>query len=604
MSASSATTPDGGTPMLALDHLSVTFRSDAGPVHAVREVSFDVAPGEIVAVVGESGSGKSVSSRALLGLLPGTATVGGLARLDGVELTGLGGESMRRIRGDRIAMIFQEPATSLDPVRTVGWQVMEALRAHRRMSRRAAHQRAVELLDLVGIPDPERRVHSYPHQLSGGQKQRVMIAIAISCEPELIIADEPTTALDVTVQAAILDLLRGLRDRLGTGIVLITHNMGVVADLADRVVVMYRGQVVEQAPVAQLFAAPAHPYTQRLLAAVPYLGQGRSGIDAGAAPTSPAGTTTPDSLAGAGHEAPAARVTSFTGSGGTGREAASSSGTPALEVRDLVVEFPGRLGSPRVRAVEGVSLTIAPGRVLGLVGESGSGKTTVGRTVVGLVPATSGSIDVFGTDLRTASPHTLRDLRRRFGFVFQDPAASLNPRASVGACIAEPLSVHKVGTDASRHKRVAELLEAVELPAAFAKRYPHELSGGQRQRVSLARALVLGPDLLIADEPTSALDVSVQATVLHLFQELQREMGFACLFISHDLAVVDIVAHDVAVMSLGKLVEVGTTAEVLSAPQHPYTRALLAAVPVPDPAAQRERREVRAALLAAGSVAS
>ncbi|OIQ82870.1 oligopeptide transport ATP-binding protein OppF [mine drainage metagenome] len=257
-----------------------------------------------------------------------------------------------------------------------------------------------------------------------------------------------------------------------------------------------------------------------------------------------------------------------------------------------------------MRAVDGVSLTIAPGRVLGLVGESGSGKTTVGRTVVGLVPATSGSIDVFGTDLLTASPHTLRDLRRRFGFVFQDPAASLNPRASVGACIAEPLSVHKVGTDASRHKRVAELLEAVELPAAFAKRYPHELSGGQRQRVSLARALVLGPDLLIADEPTSALDVSVQATVLHLFQELQREMGFACLFISHDLAVVDIVAHDVAVMSLGQLVEVGTTAEVLSAPRHPYTRALLAAVPVPDPAAQRERREERAALLAAGSVAS
>jgi ABC-type glutathione transport system ATPase component len=598
MSASSAITPGTGAPMLALDHLSVTFRSDAGPVHAVREVSFDVAPGEIVAVVGESGSGKSVSSRALLGLLPGTASVGGSARMDGVELTTLGGESMRRVRGDRIAMIFQEPATSLDPVRTVGWQVMEALRAHRRMSRRAAHRRAVELLDLVGIPDPERRIHSYPHQMSGGQKQRVMIAIAISCEPELIIADEPTTALDVTVQAAILDLLRGLRDRLGTAIVLITHNMGVVADLADRVVVMYRGQVVEQAPVAQLFAAPAHPYTQRLLAAVPYLGQGRSGQSI-AAPDDGSDGTGSSTGAGAGP-----RATQVTAAGEVSREPAPTTDTPALAVRDLVVEFPGRLGSPRVRAVDGVSLTIAPGRVLGLVGESGSGKTTVGRTVVGLVPATSGSIDVFGTDLRTASAHTLRDLRRRFGFVFQDPAASLNPRASVGACIAEPLSVHKVGTDASRHKRVAELLEAVELPAAFAKRYPHELSGGQRQRVSLARALVLGPDLLIADEPTSALDVSVQATVLHLFQELQREMGFACLFISHDLAVVDIVAHDVAVMSLGRLVEVGTTAEVLSAPQHAYTRALLAAVPVPDPAAQRERREVRAALLAAGSVAS
>ena len=598
MSASSATTPGTGAPMLALDHLSVTFRSDAGPVHAVREVSFDVAPGEIVAVVGESGSGKSVSSRALLGLLPGTASVGGSARMDGVELTTLGGESMRRVRGDRIAMIFQEPATSLDPVRTVGWQVMEALRSHRRMSRHAAHRRAVELLDLVGIPDPERRVHSYPHQMSGGQKQRVMIAIAISCEPELIIADEPTTALDVTVQAAILDLLRGLRDRLGTAIVLITHNMGVVADLADRVVVMYRGQVVEQAPVAQLFAAPAHPYTQRLLAAVPYLGQGRSGR-----PTAEPGDDS-DGTGSSSGAGPGARPVQVTSAGEVSRAPAPPTGTPALAVRDLVVEFPGRLGSPRVRAVDGVSLTIAPGRVLGLVGESGSGKTTVGRSVVGLVPATSGSIEVFGTDLRTASPHTLRDLRRRFGFVFQDPAASLNPRASVGACIAEPLSVHKVGTDASRHKRVAELLEAVELPAAFAKRYPHELSGGQRQRVSLARALVLGPDLLIADEPTSALDVSVQATVLHLFQELQREMGFACLFISHDLAVVDIVAHDVAVMSLGRLVEVGTTAEVLSAPQHAYTRALLAAVPVPDPAAQRERREVRAALLAAGSVSS
>jgi peptide/nickel transport system ATP-binding protein len=570
MSAATEVTPSAA-PMLKLDRLSVTFRSDAGPVRAVHEVSFEVSPGEIVAVVGESGSGKSVSSRALLDLLPGTATVDGSAQLDGVELTRLRGEPMRRIRGNRIAMIFQEPATSLDPVRTVGWQVIEALRAHRRMSRRAAHDRTVELFELVGIPDPERRVHFYPHQMSGGQKQRVMIAIAIACEPELIIADEPTTALDVTVQAAILDLLRDLRDRLGTAIVLITHNMGVVADLADRVVVMYRGEVVEQAPVAQLFAAPVHPYTRRLLAAVPYLGQGRSSASAPTdeAPLVPLPGTPPQ--------------------------------VPALAVHDLVVEFHGRLGSPRVRAVDGVSLTIAPGRVLGLVGESGSGKTTVGRTVVGLVPATSGGIEVFGTDLRTASPHTLRELRRRFGFVFQDPAASLNPRASVGACIAEPLSVHGVGTDASRRKRVTELLEAVELPAAFAKRYPHELSGGQRQRVSLARALVLGPDLLIADEPTSALDVSVQATVLALFQQLQQEMGFACLFISHDLAVVDLVAHDVAVMSAGRLVEVGTTAAVLSAPQHPYTQALLAAVPVPDPAEQQVRRRTRARLLAEGS---
>ena len=558
-------------PLLAIDRLSVTFRSDAGPVPAVRAVSFTVAPGEIVAVVGESGSGKSVSSRALLGLLPDTATVGGSAQLDGVELTVLRGESMRRVRGGRIAMIFQEPATSLDPVRTVGWQITESLRAHRTMSRRAAHARAIELLELVGIPDAATRVRSYPHQMSGGQKQRVMIAIAIACEPEVIIADEPTTALDVTVQAAILELLRALRDRLGTAIVLITHNMGVVADLADRVVVMYRGEIVEQAPVAQLFAAPAHPYTRRLLAAVPHLGQGRSRGSAPSADPSPAGAA--DAQDGTG---PAA--------------------VPALAVRDLAVEFAGRLGSPRVRAVDGVSFQIPPGRVLGLVGESGSGKTTVGRATVGLVPAAGGSIEVFGVDLRTAGPTQLRALRKRFGFVFQDPAASLNPRASVGACIAEPLLVHRVGTESSRRQRVTELLEAVELPASYAKRFPHELSGGQRQRVSLARALVLGPDLLIADEPTSALDVSVQATVLALFQQLQQEMGFACLFISHDLAVVDLVAHDVAVMRLGRLVEVGTTAAVLSAPQHPYTRALLAAVPVPDPVEQQARRRARAAI--------
>ncbi|RYV52954.1 ABC transporter ATP-binding protein [Pengzhenrongella frigida] len=566
-------------PVLAFDRLSVTFASDAGPVRAVREVSFTVAPGEIVAVVGESGSGKSVSSRALLGLLPGTATVAGSAQLDGVELTGLRGESMRKVRGDRIAMIFQEPATSLDPVRTVGWQVVQALRVHRPMSRRAARARAVELLELVGIPDAASRIHSYPHQLSGGQKQRVMIAIAIACEPEVIIADEPTTALDVTVQAAILELLRDLRDRLGTAIVLITHNMGVVADLADRVVVMYRGEVVEEASVAQIFAAPAHPYTRRLLAAVPHLGQGRS-LSADPGPAAVAAAPGP------------AVVTSV-----PGPPVVVPPSIPALAVRDLVVEFAGRLGAPRLRAVDGVSFTIAPGQVLGLVGESGSGKTTVGRTTVGLVPAVSGSIEVFGTDLRTASPRVLRDLRRRFGFVFQDPSASLNPRSSVGAAISEPLSVHAVGSDASRRRRVAELLEAVELPASFARRFPHELSGGQRQRVSLARALVLGPDLLIADEPTSALDVSVQATVLALFQQLQTEMGFACLFISHDLAVIDLVAHDVAVMRTGRLVEVGTTAAVLNAPQHAYTRALLAAVPVPDPAEQADRRRRRADLV-------
>ena len=576
-----ATTRSGSAErMLRLDHLSVSFASDAGTVRAVRDAGFEVRPGEIVAIVGESGSGKTVASRALLGLLPDTATVTGSATLDGEELTALRGEALRRIRGRRIAMVFQEPATSLDPVRTVGWQVCEALQAHAHLSRRAAKARAVELLELVGIPDAARRVKSYPHQLSGGQKQRVMIAIAIACDPEIIVADEPTTALDVTVQAAILDLLRDLRDRLGTAIVLITHNMGVVADLADRVVVMYQGQVVEQAPVAQLFATPAHPYTQRLLAAVPHLGQGRSA-----------------ELAGTG----VAEIRDRPGDAASSKpsEAHGESGPTRLmmNVHNLVVDFPGHLGSPSVRAVDDVSFSIAAGSVLGLVGESGSGKTTVGRCAVGLVDATAGQVEVFGTDLASASPQTMRNLRRRFGFVFQDPASSLNPRASVGACISEPLRVHKIGSETSRRARVQELLDAVELPYTYASRYPHELSGGQRQRVSLARALVLGPDLLVADEPTSALDVSVQATVLNLFRDLQHEMGFACLFISHDLAVVDLVAHDVAVMSEGRLVEMGTTAEVLGRPQHPYTRALLAAVPVPDPAEQAVRRAARALLL-------
>jgi len=589
MSADVVAGPGQAERALRLDRLSVSFASDAGTVRAVREAGFEVRPGEIVAVVGESGSGKTVTSRALLGLLPSTATVTGSATLDGEELISLHGEAMRQVRGRRIAMIFQEPATSLDPVRTVGWQVCEALHAHTKIARRAAKARAVELFELVGIPDAAKRVRSYPHQLSGGQKQRVMIAIAIACDPEIIVADEPTTALDVTVQAAILDLLRDLRDRLGTAIVLITHNMGVVADLADRVVVMYQGRVVEEAPVAQLFAAPAHPYTRRLLAAVPHLGQGRSAEVDGAAAAKGAAT-------------PSAEIHDRTATGpvvaASSPVGARSAAGPALDVQNLVVDFPGHLGSPNVRAVDDVSFSIAAGSVLGLVGESGSGKTTVGRCAVGLVPAAQGRIEVFGTDLAHASAGTMRDLRRRFGFVFQDPASSLNPRASVGACISEPLRVHKIGSDASRRARVIELLDAVELPAAYAGRYPHELSGGQRQRVSLARALVLGPDLLVADEPTSALDVSVQATVLDLFRDLQQEMGFACLFISHDLAVVDLVAHDVAVMCNGKLVEVGTTAEVLGHAQHPYTRALLAAVPVPDPAEQAVRREARAHLRA------
>ena len=540
---------------LSLRDLQVSFRTDAAPVRAVRGVGLDVAPGEVVAIVGESGSGKSVTSRAVLGLLPSTAEVSGSAVLgtggSEQELIGLTAGQLRPMRGDRVSMVFQEPSTALNPVYTVGWQIIEGLRAHGDLSKSAARARAIELLDLVGMPDPEQRVDYYPHQLSGGQKQRVVIAMAIACDPEVIIADEPTTALDVTVQASILELLLSLRERLGTAIVLITHNMGVVADMADRVIVMYRGAVVEEAPVQQLFATPEHPYTQALLDAVPHLGRQ------------------------------------------DGPEPVADDVPVVLDVEDLVVEFAGRIGQPAFRAVDGVSLTVRRGEVLGLVGESGSGKSTIGRTTVGLQKPTSGTVTVSGTEISGLSDSALRPLRSRFGFVFQDPAASLNPRLTIADCIAEPLRVQTDLTGSAVDAKVRELLENVELGGSYAERYPHELSGGQRQRVSLARALALDPDLLIADEPTSALDVSVQARVLELFTELQQRLQFACLFISHDLAVVDSLANRVAVMQHGRLVEVGPRTEVLTSPREEYTQRLIAAVPVPDPAEQARRRAAR-----------
>ncbi|MDN5791018.1 MAG: ABC transporter ATP-binding protein [Micrococcales bacterium] len=546
---------------LSLSDLTVTFRTESGPVLAVDGISFDVAPGEVVAVVGESGSGKSVTARAVLGLLPPTAEVDGSATLrtgtgEARQLIGESNRTLSSVRGDEVSMIFQEPSTALNPVYTVGWQLAEGIRAHQRVSRRHARARAVELLDLVGLPDPSRRVDYYPHQLSGGQKQRVVIAMAIACEPDVIIADEPTTALDVTVQAAVLELLLDLRDRLGTAIVLITHNMGVVADMADRVVVMYRGQIVEEAPVGPLFAHPEHPYTQRLLDAVPHLGKG-TGADLSLAPEA----------------------------------------EPVLEIEDLVVEFSGGFGQPSFRAVDDVSFTVHRGEVLGLVGESGSGKSTVGRCVVGLQRPTSGMVRLAGEQVSGRSDRQLKPLRSRFGFVFQDPAASLNPQMTIADCIAEPLRAEGRLDAADQQIRVRDLLERVELPSSYAERFPHELSGGQRQRVSLARSLALRPEVLIADEPTSALDVSVQAKVLDLFSELQHELQFACIFISHDLAVVDMLANRVAVMQRGRVVEIGSRAQVLGDPQQEYTRQLIAAVPVPDPDEQRRRRAERGDLL-------
>ena len=490
---------------LSVQSLSVSFVTDAGEVDAVTEVSFEVYPGEVLAVVGESGSGKSVSVRSAIGLLPDTARVDGHVVLGGQDVTTLNDKAWARLRGNKISMVFQEPGSALDPLFTIGYQIVEALRAHtpddgRRMSAKDAKARAVELLTMVGLPNPEQRFSYYPHELSGGQKQRVMIAIAISCEAKVIIADEPTTALDVTVQAEILELLRDLKDRLGCAIVLITHSMGVVSDLADRVVVMQNGRVVEEAPVAQLFDAPEDEYTKKLLAAVPTLAAVESD------------------------------------------KTVDTSGEPVLEVSQLVVQFSGGVGSSAFRAVDDVSLTIH-------------------QNIAGV------------------SERKLKPLRKRFGFVFQDPSASLNPRLTVGQCIAEPMIVHKYGSKDAIAARTTELLDAVQLPSGTDKRYPHELSGGQRQRVSLARALVLGPDLVVADEPTSALDVSVQAAVLDLFEALQQEFGFACLFISHDLAVVDRVAHRVVVLRGGQVVEQGTPWKILRSPEEEYTKKLLAAIP-------------------------
>ncbi|MFI6997443.1 ABC transporter ATP-binding protein [Nocardia sp. NPDC050175] len=551
---------DRSKPALSIESLSVTFATDAGPVYAVTDVSYEVFPGEVLAIVGESGSGKSVSSRTAMGLLPLTARVRGLVTLGTEAITSMNERQLTALRGGAISMVFQEPGLALDPLFTVGFQICEALRAHSKMSKKDAKARAIELLRMVGLPDPEHRVDYYPHQLSGGQKQRVVIAIAIACEPKVIIADEPTTALDVTVQAEILELLRDLRDRIGSAIVLITHNMGVVADLADRVVVMRNGKVVEQAPVDELFASPKEDYTRALLAAVPHLGT--------------------EQLA----HGPAEEV--------------APTAEPVLEVCDLVVEFPGSFGRPAFRAVDDVNLCIGPGETLGLVGESGSGKSTIGRCVAALQRPTSGLVKIRGQDIAGMSGRKMKPIRRRFGFVFQDPASSLNPRLTVGECVAEPLLVHKMGSGAEIKARVRKLLDDVQLPAGTERRYPHELSGGQRQRASLARALVLDPDLLVADEPTSALDVSVQAAVLELFGQLQRECGWACLFISHDLAVVDQLADRIVVLRNGAVVEQGDRDRILRAPTEEYTQRLVAAVPVPDPVEQRRRRAETAALFA------
>jgi peptide/nickel transport system ATP-binding protein len=555
------------TRVVDITNLDVTFSTDGGSVAAVDGVTLSVDSGEVLAIVGESGSGKSVTAKSIIGLLPETATTTGAILLNDREVVGLTGEKLRSIRGTDAAMVFQEPSLALNPVFTVGWQIIEGLRAHKGISKKDARAKAIDMLSRVGIPEPEKRIDYYPHQFSGGQKQRVVIAMALVLEPELIIADEPTTALDVTVQAEILDLLRRCRDEFGAAIILITHNMGIVADLADRVAVMFEGKLVEQASVEKLFASPEHPYTQKLLAAVPRIGTGGARAKA--------------------------RIEERIASGTV------NTAEPVVVAKDLVIEYSGRLGRGGFRAVDGVSFTISPGEVLGLVGESGSGKTTIGRAIGGLTKITGGSLQVLGHEMLGIKERAFKPVRSDIGFVFQDPASSFNPLLTIAECVAEPLIVHGKARDArAARPRVNELLEAVQLPRAFGDRYPHELSGGQRQRASLARSLALEPSLLIADEPTSALDVSVQARVLELFAELQQEFGFAALFISHDLAVVDMLSDRIAVLYQGRLVEEGTGDQVLGAPQHPYTQRLLASLPVPDPAEQAARRDQLRALKA------
>ena len=597
--------PAPGT-VLCLREFGVTFPAQGGEdVVASQQINLDLIKGQVLALVGESGSGKSVTAMGALGLLSANALVSGSAVLDccrqNQELVGAAREILDQVRGEHVGVIFQEPTTALDPLFTIGDQIAEAIAIHGEgkrkrttaRQRRAVRTQVLNALSRAGLGgdqrETERIADSYPHQLSGGQLQRACIALATANNPSVLIADEPTTALDVTVQAEILDLLRQLASE-GVAVLLITHDMGVVADVADAVAVMRHGRIIERGDVRTIFASPSHDYTRQLLAAVPRLNSLRGGAGSGA--------DTGADVSGAGLAKVAAVNSDDAASKGDGvASRVGDSAQPLVHIENLDVVY--RNGRRQVHAVRGVSFDIARGQVLGLVGESGSGKSTIAGTLTGLVPIHSGSVQVDGLEVAGASGRKLRGVRSQTGIVFQNPASSLNPRRSVGASIGQPLQLHTNLTNAQRRQRVNELLEAVRLPASMAQRYPHEMSGGQRQRVAIARALALQPQLLIADEPTSALDVSVQAVVLELLASLQHELGFACLFVSHDLAVVEQVASQVVVLRQGQVVEAGKTTKVLSAPSDPYTQALVAAVPVPDPIIQAQRRAKRATALRA-----
>ncbi|MDP9095386.1 MAG: ABC transporter ATP-binding protein [Pseudomonadota bacterium] len=563
-------------PVVAVAGLRVEFSTGDGPVTGVRDVSFAVHAGETLCVVGESGSGKSVTSLAIMRLVEfggGRIAAGRLdfAPADGdvIDLAAATPAAMRQIRGDEIGMIFQEPMTSLNPVFTIGRQLTDGLAAHRGLSGAQARTRALELLREVRIPEPERRLRQYPHELSGGMRQRVVIAMAMACRPRLLIADEPTTALDVTIQAEILALITRLKRETGMAVLFITHDMAVVAQMADRVVVLYRGDIVEEGPVERIFAAPQQEYTRALLAAVPRLGDMR-------------GTTGPEPM----------RLVAGAPASATMPGPTPVRRDPLLVVEHLTTRFPVRGGLlrrtvARVHAVEDVSFSVERGQTLSLVGESGCGKSSCGRSILRLIEPESGEISVDGQDIRSLGRLDLRRARRDMQMVFQDPFASLNPYRRAGTQVAEPLQNFAIGPRGAIADRVADLFDRVRLPRDFMRRFPHELSGGQRQRVAIARALAPGPKLIVADEAVSALDVSVQAQVLNLLLELQADLGLSFLFISHDMAVVERISHHVAVMYLGRIVEIGPRRAVFEDPRHPYTQALLAAVPVADPTRRR-----------------
>ena len=571
-------------PLLDVQNLTTSFRRDGAWREVVHGVSFTVNPRETVALVGESGSGKSVSALSLMRLTPrDSSRSGGRALFEGRDLLALPEAEMRRVRGDAIAMVFQEPMTSLNPVLTIGFQIAEGLMLHRGLSREAAEAEAVRLLDRVRIPAARSRLHDYPHRFSGGMRQRVVIAMALACRPKLLIADEPTTALDVTVQAQILDLLKTLQDQEGMAVLFITHDMGVVAEIADRTVVMRHGRAVEAGDTAAIFRGAQHPYTRALLSSVPKLGS----MAGEPRPLRfPIVSTTTGAV-----DIPPALPDAASAARAAGAE------RPLLQVSGLTTRFDirgGLLGRTRgrVHAVENVSFDLRAGETLSLVGESGCGKSTTGRSVLRLIEPVAGSVLLDGEDVLKLGASALRERRKGMQMIFQDPFASLDPRMTVGKAIAEPILLNRLAGRAEAKERTADLLARVGLSPDMASRFPHEFSGGQRQRVCIARALAVRPRLIVADESVSALDVSVKAQVVNLMLELQASLGLAFLFISHDMAVVERVSHRVAVMYLGEIVEMGPRAAIFGAPQHPYTRRLLAAVPVPDPA----RRGKRAAL--------